>query len=454
VGTSSSTHTITITNTGNADLSSISVAISGNNAGDFKTTSDTCSDATVHAGSTCQIAVQLKPSATGSRTASVDITDNAGDSPQHVPLIGNGYDPSSGFSSSPTSLSFGDQKQFTDSAEQKLTITNNGTLDLSISSVGTSGDNGNDFVVSTDGCSGVAVKQGQSCVIGVRFRPLAVGARSGSVTFTDNAFASPQSITMTGNGIVGSGPTVGQGYWTFAADGGVFTFGQYTFHGSLGSTKLNAPIVGMAGTADRGGYWLVGADGGVFSYGNATFMGSMGGKHLNSPIVAIMATPDGGGYWLVAADGGIFSYGDAAFYGSAGGIKLAAPVVGASATPTGRGYWLVAKDGGIFAYGDAKFQGSMGGKKLNKPIVGMASSLNGYWLDASDGGIFAFGAPFLGSMGGRPLNQPVVGMTATPTGQGYWLDASDGGIFTFGDGTFAGSMGGQHLNKPMIGMAS
>ena len=86
--------------------------------------------------------------------------------------------------------------------------------------------------------------------------------------------------------------------------------------GSMANTKLDAPIVGIAGTADGHGYWMVAGDGGNFSFGDATFMGSMGGKHLNKPIVGIAATPDGGGYWLVASDGGIFNYGDASFYGS------------------------------------------------------------------------------------------------------------------------------------------
>jgi hypothetical protein len=73
---------------------------------------------------------------------------------------------------------------------------------------------------------------------------------------------------------------------------------------------------------------LVAADGGIFSYGDATFDGSMGGKPLNRPIVGMSTTPDGRGYWLVAADGGIFSYGDAAFLGSMGGKLLNEPMVG------------------------------------------------------------------------------------------------------------------------------
>ena len=75
------------------------------------------------------------------------------------------------------------------------------------------------------------------------------------------------------------------------------------------------------------GYWLVASDGGVFSFGDAGFFGSMGGKPLDSPIVGMAADRATGGYWLVAADGGIFSFA-APFDGSTGAIKLAAPVKG------------------------------------------------------------------------------------------------------------------------------
>jgi hypothetical protein len=247
------------------------------------------------------------------------------------------------------------------------------------------------------------------------------------------------------------------GYWTDAADGGIFTFGQAQFHGSMGGIPLNKPVVGMAPTADGGGYWMDASDGGIFSFGDAKFHGSMGGQPLNQPVVGMAPTPDGGGYWLVASDGGIFTFGDAKFHGSTGGLVLNKPIVGMAVTPDGLGYWLVASDGGVFAFGSAQFHGSMGDKTLNKPMVGIAPTGNGagYWMDASDGGIFSFGdAKFHGSMGGKSLNKPMVGMASTPDGGGYWMDASDGGIFTFGNATFFGSMGGKPLNAPMVGMAT
>ena len=116
----------------------------------------------------------------------------------------------------------------------------------------------------------------------------------------------------------------------------------------------SAPIVGVSATPDGKGYWEVAADGGIFTFGDADFYGSMGGQHLNAGMVGMAATPDGKGYWQVAADGGIFAFGDANFYGSMGGQHLNAGMVGMAATPDGKGYWLVAADGGIFAYGDAE----------------------------------------------------------------------------------------------------
>jgi hypothetical protein len=75
----------------------------------------------------------------------------------------------------------------------------------------------------------------------------------------------------------------------------------------------------MAPTADGLGYWLAASDGGIFSYGDASFHGSTGSLHLNKPIVGVATTPDGKGYWLAASDGGIFSYGDATYHGSVAG---------------------------------------------------------------------------------------------------------------------------------------
>ena len=76
------------------------------------------------------------------------------------------------------------------------------------------------------------------------------------------------------------------------------------------------PAVAILPTKSGNGYHLVFTDGGVFTYGDAVFFGSMGDQDLNAPIVAAAGTPTGDGYWLLAADGGVFCFGDANFFGS------------------------------------------------------------------------------------------------------------------------------------------
>lgn len=126
-----------------------------------------------------------------------------------------------------------------------------------------------------------------------------------------------------------------------------------------GGVKLNKPAVTLAFTADEGGYWIFTADGGVFSFGNARFFGSLGSLTLNAPIVDVVSTPSGNGYWMLGKDGGIFAFGDAPFKGSAAGATTTATAL--VTTKSGLGYLIVAEDGGIFAFGDAPFHGSIPG---------------------------------------------------------------------------------------------
>jgi len=97
---------------------------------------------------------------------------------------------------------------------------------------------------------------------------------------------------------------------------------------------LAAPIVGIAATPSEMGWYLVGADGGVFTFGDAVFAGSMGAVHLQAPVTGITARQDGG-YWLVGNDEGIFSFGGAPFLGTLAGTAHAGFgfAVGIAATP-------------------------------------------------------------------------------------------------------------------------
>ncbi len=127
-GTASSAQTITLSNAGTAALSFTGITLAGANAGDFAET-NTCGSS-VAVGASCSIGVTFTPSATGARTATLSLADNAPDSPQTIALSGAGADisiaPASGSSSSASvnpGQTAGYNMNFTPSAGYSGTLT-------------------------------------------------------------------------------------------------------------------------------------------------------------------------------------------------------------------------------------------------------------------------------------------------------------------------------------------
>ena len=91
VNTSSAAKAVTLKNTGATPLAITSIALAGANPGEFAQT-NTClrPPGSLLAGTSCAITVTFKPTAKGSRSASVVITDNAQNSPQIISLSGTG----------------------------------------------------------------------------------------------------------------------------------------------------------------------------------------------------------------------------------------------------------------------------------------------------------------------------------------------------------------------------
>jgi hypothetical protein len=125
--------------------------------------------------------------------ATLNISDSAIGSPQVVYLAGTTNGP--GLTFSPSSITFASQYVGTTGLPQSVTLTNTGTAALSISNVATSPS---DFGF-LNACGG-SLAAGASCAIGVFFDPAAGGTRTGTLTITDNAAGSPQTVTLTGSG--------------------------------------------------------------------------------------------------------------------------------------------------------------------------------------------------------------------------------------------------------------
>jgi hypothetical protein len=80
---------VTLTNVGDGVLLISSILITGANNGDFSET-DNCSVSGIQPGDHCNITVVFSPQGSGTRNASVVISDNAPGSPQMIPLTGVG----------------------------------------------------------------------------------------------------------------------------------------------------------------------------------------------------------------------------------------------------------------------------------------------------------------------------------------------------------------------------
>src|SRR2546423_8000058 len=90
IGTTSAPQSITVTNTGNAGLFINSAATRRADPLDFTQVSDGCSGLTLPAGTSCSVSITFSPTASGTRSATFTLTDNAANSPQTVPITGTG----------------------------------------------------------------------------------------------------------------------------------------------------------------------------------------------------------------------------------------------------------------------------------------------------------------------------------------------------------------------------
>ena len=90
LGSTSGAKTVTLSDTGTAPISVGSLSIGGPDAGNFAISADTCSGTSVAVGDSCTASVTFAPTVTGARSATLELNDDASDSPQTVALSGIG----------------------------------------------------------------------------------------------------------------------------------------------------------------------------------------------------------------------------------------------------------------------------------------------------------------------------------------------------------------------------
>lgn len=236
----SNTQSMTIQNTGTANLSLTQAALSGQG---FALTG-LALPLTVVPGSSATFILSFTPTTAANFTASLSLVSNAPGSPLSVPLSGTGLAQSLQLSVSPGALSFGSMTVGT-SSSQPITISNAGNSAVTVSQIGVTGT-----AYSATGLSlPVGLSAGQTTSFSVVFAPMSAGSLPGTISVVSNATNSPAMVTLSGTGTQ-QAPSAVNLAWSDSSSG-IAGFNVYRGTVSGGPyAKLNSALVPSAGYSD------------------------------------------------------------------------------------------------------------------------------------------------------------------------------------------------------------
>ncbi|MGM9490955.1 choice-of-anchor D domain-containing protein [Ideonella sp. YS5] len=288
--------TLEVGNAGAASLSISGIDVSGPHAGDIVLGGTCKAGSAVAPGSTCTVTVALKPSALGTRVATLDISSNTPSGTASVSLAGEAIaQPAPSVSLAPVALGFGRVTLGTTSSTRLAILTNSGSAALDISSIASSSS---EFALTHDCPSQLAA--GSACSVGVSFTPAGATAAE-RVQIVSNAFSSPNSIVLTGQGVSSSLPVLAwQGSETRIAF-------ESTEVGQTRSSDALTLVNHGPGVAAVSAFGLAGVSPQAFSVGGGTCLGGVRLAEGESCTVIVSFVPDNAGNLsatlLVASDG-------------------------------------------------------------------------------------------------------------------------------------------------------
>ncbi|MBI3193931.1 MAG: choice-of-anchor D domain-containing protein, partial [Ignavibacteriae bacterium] len=179
----SKTDSVTVTNTGTAELV---VSLVESNHSDYSITQ---TSVTLQPSESETFGITFTPSSTGVISGEISFTHNADGSPHAVDVTGRGV--SSAFVVVPGSISFGDVL-LGESKLDSVTVHNIGSKDLFISLAEA---NNNNYLVSP---STATIPPYDSLKFYVTFQPTSMGVKSGFVIFDHSANGTPDSVSLSG----------------------------------------------------------------------------------------------------------------------------------------------------------------------------------------------------------------------------------------------------------------
>ena len=230
VGQSHVSGYVTVVNSGNENLTALSIVLPSG----YSFASNTCST-TLAASASCAFSLGFAPSAAQDYSGTVSVSSSVG--MQQVSVSAIGVAPAS--TATPASVSFGDQTVGT-SATQSVTFTNAGVDAIKVGPFSTTGN----FSAAQNCPSSLAA--GASCTVNVSFSPTAMGAAFGSLSLGSEAGA--KTVLLSGNGLL----TQGSVSPSSIAFGTVQTGQTATSNTVLYTNTGNVSISGLKVTAPAG----------------------------------------------------------------------------------------------------------------------------------------------------------------------------------------------------------
>lgn len=185
-GSASQAQTLTLTNTGTTPLTLNPVVASTD-----LIQANQC-PASLPAGVSCAISLTFSPTAVGSLSGSVAVSDVSGVVTALTTV--SGQSTLAGIAASPANLFFGSSPVATPTLGQTVTVTNTTSAPVAIGPVNGTGD-----FAETGTCGAQTMAPGSYCVISVTMTPSTTGTRTGEIQFSDNLGGMHQ-VALSGGG--------------------------------------------------------------------------------------------------------------------------------------------------------------------------------------------------------------------------------------------------------------
>jgi sugar lactone lactonase YvrE len=215
-----SDQTITITNSGNADLSIGTIASANPLAAPFSIT-DNCSGKTIAFAESCTLTVHFAPTAVGTFNDSFDIPSDDPDAPTiTVSLSGTGTPVpvpnitviDSVAPNDDHQIPFGDITQGVNSPAETVTISNTGNAVLTVTNIQIAGTDPGQFSLNLNGgttpCGSAtpSIAAQSYCTVAVLFSPASTGAKSATLAIASNDGTVNVALSGTGLSSVTNNP--------------------------------------------------------------------------------------------------------------------------------------------------------------------------------------------------------------------------------------------------------